>query len=228
VRGWTFDLDDPVVKVVLRGPDGRELAATSQFANRPEVAQRYAAAGVAGVPVRIGFEIAFDESGRDAAKGAASLVFVKASGAESTGRLVVREWDWTPFSFGIDSIDGRGSSSPLCRSVQAALASAHVAVAIGLSWAAVAAAVILLVLRRRVPRVVDDFVPAILTLVGVGVASRLALLALIDASSFPGNQPRYVYPVMALYLFGAALLAHRGGVALWAFVRHRQARAIEG
>ena len=65
----------------------------------------------------------------------------------------------------------------------------------------------LLALRRRAP-LLDPQTAVILAMATV-VAARVALLTVVDASSFPAWSSRYVYPVASLYTVSMLLLAHR-------------------
>jgi len=51
-----------------------------------------------------------------------------------------------------------------------------------------------------------------ITLMGAAVASRLALLTMVDASSFPAFSTRYIYPTVSLYSVVMILLANRAWV----------------
>jgi hypothetical protein len=53
-----------------------------------------------------------------------------------------------------------------------------------------------------------------ITLMGVAVASRLALLTMVDASSFPAFSTRYIYPTVSLFSGVMLLLTHRAWVAV--------------
>ncbi len=48
-----------------------------------------------------------------------------------------------------------------------------------------------------------------IALVGVAVASRLALLTMVDASSFPAFSTRYAYPTVSLFSVAMILITHR-------------------
>ena len=56
-----------------------------------------------------------------------------------------------------------------------------------------------------------------IALMGAAVAGRLALLTMVDASSFPAFSTRYIYPTVSLYSGVMVLLAHRA----WAVHRSR-------
>ncbi len=56
-----------------------------------------------------------------------------------------------------------------------------------------------------------------IALMGVAVASRLALLTMVDASSFPAFSTRYIYPTVSLFSGVMMLLTHRA----WLVYRNR-------
>ncbi|MFP8878424.1 MAG: hypothetical protein VCE43_02610 [Myxococcota bacterium] len=51
-----------------------------------------------------------------------------------------------------------------------------------------------------------------IALIGIAVASRLALLTMVDASSFPAFSTRYIYPTVSLFGVEMMLLTHRAWV----------------
>ena len=53
----------------------------------------------------------------------------------------------------------------------------------------------------------------VVAMLAVLVAARVALLALVDASSFPAHSSRYVYPFVSLYGCTMLLLADAGARA---------------
>jgi hypothetical protein len=74
-----------------------------------------------------------------------------------------------------------------------------------------AASLIALVLSGARGRAWDAGLIAI-TLMGFAVASRLALLTMVDASSFPAFSTRYIYPTVSLFSGVMILLTHRAWV----------------
>jgi len=54
-----------------------------------------------------------------------------------------------------------------------------------------------------------DSALAAITLIGVAVSSRLALLTMVDASSFPAFSTRYCYPTVSLFSIAMLLVTHR-------------------
>ena len=54
----------------------------------------------------------------------------------------------------------------------------------------------------------------VLLILGTLIASRLSLFAILDATSWNGTQPRYIYPVMALYNVFLVLILWQGVVAV--------------
>jgi hypothetical protein len=66
-----------------------------------------------------------------------------------------------------------------------------------LTWAGLAAAVLLAFYYRRLR--LDDPVNALIILVFVIIASRVLLFAFIDATAWLANDPRYLFPIIPLY-----------------------------
>lgn len=98
------------------------------------------------------------------------------------------------------------------RSLQALLAR-HYRTAMLLGTAAACAALGVLAARRRsLPGTTALY--ATLALLAAVVASRVALLALLDASSWPTTRPGYVFPIATLYGVAIVILVHLAAAAL--------------
>lgn len=99
--------------------------------------------------------------------------------------------------------------------VRAALWTAHAGL-IRLASGVGMVSLIVLTLAGARGRACDAALVAI-ALMGTAVAGRLALLTMVDASSFPAFSTRYIYPTVSLYSGVMMLLAHRA----WAVYRTR-------
>ncbi len=221
VRGWAFGFDDPVTRVSLRDGPGKELGWTPPHVERPEVAARLAAAGVSGVPSRLGFSLTFVPESFDDRRRAVQLAIIRRSGAETLVPLSRGEVVGAPLAYAVESLIGNEPAGRAQQRAQRFLRALLGPAVVGLTRVGVVALLILVVCRRAV--CLRDPAYAVLGLLALVVATRVLLFALIDASGFPGNQSRYEYPVMSLYLSGTLLLIRQAARA--AIDRYRQARA---
>jgi hypothetical protein len=118
----------------------------------------------------------------------------------------------------IERLEESRSGDPPRRALRAALWIGH---ALGLRVLAALAVVVLPLAawRRRsaaaaAPRAGSDLLWCSVALLAAAVASRLALLAVIDASSFPARSSRYLHPVMGPFWAALLLAIHLGRSAL--------------
>jgi len=197
IRGWAAAERDPVVRVALRTTWGRVDSLPDEgSAESPGVDSRRA---------RFHFEI--EKKARAFRLSAPVLVVERESGA--TTRIPLLPAIRAPevrdgVQVTVEAFDETGQEDALHRAVRAALWIAHPFFYAGLSALGLLAAGALLLPFRR-DRFADPLFGVFLTLAAL-VALRFALLALVDASSFPARSSRYVYPAVSLYGCAIVLL----------------------
>jgi hypothetical protein len=101
------------------------------------------------------------------------------------------------FTLGIDLIEIQPAKEVWMRHFQSLWEQAYFLVVSWIAWSVVAACFLLLWLvlsKYSLPSYTIAFV--LFTTITV---SRIALFALLDATSWPGDQPRYLFPVMPLF-----------------------------
>jgi hypothetical protein len=108
----------------------------------------------------------------------------------------------------IDSYQETRREDPRRRIARTALWLSHPPLYAALTAAGLLAVVALAWPRRR-DRFCDPAIGVIAMLLG-WVIARIALLVLVDASSFPARSSRYVYPVVSPYACAMLLLVEQG------------------
>jgi hypothetical protein len=211
VRGWAAAEGDPIARVALRTTWERAESLADAGSKEPSAVE----------PQRVPFRFEIDKRTRAFSLSAPVLVFERGSGA-TTRIPLFRAIDAPEVRDGvrvtIEAFEETGEEGPLRRAVRTALWIAH-----PIFYAAIAALGLLaaaaLLLPFRGGRFADPGFGVFLTLVAL-VAVRFALLAIVDASSFPARSSRYVYPAVSLAGCAILLLIEQG-------VRNLRQRARE-
>ena len=201
VRGRAVAREDPVVRTALQTAYQRVDSETN------EVVVSTATPGGRGVA--FAFEI--DKRSRDFGLSAPMLQVERASGKLQEIPLLraVR----SPFTLAgvaveIDTYQETRREDPRRRIARTALWLSHPPLYAALTAAGLLAVVALAWPRRR-DRFCDPAIGVIAMLLG-WVIARIALLVLVDASSFPARSSRYVYPVVSPYACAMLLLVEQG------------------
>lgn len=207
VTGWVVDFADPPRAVSFRDPQGRVVAFTDRLRARPDLDDAFRARLAAHPePLLAAFDLSIPlPLDRDA--GGALIVTLRSGREVAIEYGALRSMDLKhPFTAGDDgsveyAIELRQTVHPEgqqmdARAVSHLLGSYHTGV-LALSVAGLAALLILVPVRLRQAgdRVLYG---AGLLLLGI-TASRVALFAVYDAIVWPGNDPRFLYPVAHLY-----------------------------
>lgn len=228
LRGWVFHQRQAVRAVLLRAANGQILAKTEVFRSRPDVARSYSQMPGNKVPVNTGFELIVLEAPDQLAR--STVVFVTSTGAEfsvpfsniSEGHPSVLglssrdSGDQVTYAF--DSARAPKGSGAAQRAIQSAIWAIYGAMVGWLTILAVVAA-LYLAARYRSSKPPIDLLAVVGGLLFV-VCSRVGLFALVDASSWPGDQARYLFPVMPMYTCVLMIVIGRGcSEVLSSFVR---------
>jgi hypothetical protein len=201
VRGWAGWERDPIARVRLRTTWERVDPLFDEGSEElSDVDSR-----------RAPFHFEIDKRTRAFSLSTPVLVFERESGT-TTKIPLFRAIDAPEVRDGvqvtIDTFEETGQESPLRRAVRTALWTAHPLFYAGVSALGLMAAVALLLPFRR-DRFADPIFGVFLMLAAL-VVVRFALLALVDASSFPARSSRYVYPAVSLYGCANLLLIEQG------------------
>jgi hypothetical protein len=195
VRGWAAAERDPIARVALRTTWERAESLVGGGLEEPSAVE----------PRRVAFHFEIDKRTRAFSLSAPVLLFERESGATAKIPLL-RAIDAPEVRDGvrvtIEAFEETGEEGRMRRVVRTALWIAHPLFYAGISALGLLAAAALLLPFRK-DRFADPVVGVLLMLTAL-VVVRFALLALVDASSFPARSSRYVYPAVSLY--GCAIL----------------------
>jgi hypothetical protein len=213
VAGWALAERDPIARISLHRTQPRGASRRDVLAASLEVARTEPGALPSTLNQRLNFRFTIEKATGAFRSTQPSIEFTRESGATTTMPLPEAggsaERDGIRLRIG--EIAEAESGSGARRRVREALWIGHALLVRGLTLAGCLAAVALLIPPWR-GRLADP-VYAVLGLVAVVVAARVAMLTAIDASSFPAWSSRYVYSVVSLYSCGISLL-------IFAAVRH--------
>jgi hypothetical protein len=206
VAGWAVALDDPVQTISFQDADGRVVAFTDELRARPDLdAAFHARRGAHPGPLRAAFALRIPlphdreasgalrftlRSGRTVEVAALELRNITLDHPATAGRD-------TSLQYAIESRQTVAGSGAVADRFVSGLLQWYWAVVVALSVAGIASALILVAARPREAGHRLLFAVAVL-LIGVTL-SRVALLAVFDASMWPGEDPRFLYPVAYLY-----------------------------
>jgi hypothetical protein len=204
LRGWAFHDAEKISQLLLRSVDGKILASAKQFSSRPDVANGYKAKGIKNVPENIGFSL-MTTQGEQLSD--AYLVIVTNRNREYAipyKQIDIGKPLWTASSdsdkkvtYALDSVSKPKGLGQLQKSIKIFLWSIYGQLVAYLTYISILGFIILLFCYNRIN--LKDNIYLILFLLLFVSLSRVSLFALIDASSWPGNQARYLFPVMPLY-----------------------------
>jgi hypothetical protein len=219
VAGWALAERDPIARISLRRVRPRGAANPKAPAGWLELAAMDSGGPPGRLKQRLSFRFRIEKATGAFRSMQPSIEFTRESGA--TTALPLPEAGGSAERGGIrltivEIAEGE-SGSGARRRVRRALWIGHALLVRALTLAGCLAAVALLIPPWR-GRLAEP-VYAVLGLVAVVVAARVAMLSAIDASSFPAWSSRYVYAAVSLYSCGILLL-------IYAAVRHLRGRRL--
>lgn len=203
IAGWAFRSDEPISSVAFRNEADETEAETRNILPRPDVAEQLAQTALR-VPEKSGFLFEMDVFRVAEPKG--KIAFTTASGAVFAADLadLVQGSDGTissaaggpPLTYHIDQRYVASSATTLSQRVETWIGTYHRVFVISLLFAAIGAAGTLLLWHRRL-RGAGPLL-RIATLLFVAISSRIGFLTILDATSWPANQERYLIAVTPL------------------------------
>lgn len=224
ISGWVLMAGTEVKRLGLQKSDGSSVANVTQFSARPDVAGGYRAAGTPIASDNLGFS--FDAALAGDRAGYALVVEGSdgVTGTLSLDRVVVGQGITFESSNGHDIVLAIDRfKEPRAREggqrIRNAIWSIY-ARALQLSgYLGIAAFFIMALLHRRMN--IAGSIYLVIWMLAIAVASRALLFAVLDASSWPGNQVRYLFPAMQLYAPLLILLLYGAGSLLRARIAGR-------
>lgn len=204
LQGWVFQENNPVKRVQMMSANGRVLGSCEIFTPRPDVVSSYNSHGVKNVPATAGFHMTIANAVQQLDD--AKLVFTSKSNkqfvvpykeiAPGKAYQVVSSDPNQKIYYAIDSLS-LSNLLKLRNTAQNLVWSAYGNLVKYLSYIAIVAGLIIVVSYRSLD--FTEGIYTVLTLMIFAVFTRVALFTLLDASSWPGNQARYLFPVMPIY-----------------------------
>jgi hypothetical protein len=204
VRGRAVALEDPVVHTALTTMHQRVVSQAENAIASTAVGDTRAARGVT-------FAVEIDKRSRDFRLDGPMLEVERASGKLQEIPLlpaVHGPLDHDGVQLEVDAFEETGREDRRRRIARMVLWLVHPPLFVALTAAGLLAVVALARPRRR-DRFCDPALGVIAILLG-WVIARVALLVLVDASSFPARSSRYVYPFVSPYACAMLLLVEQG------------------
>jgi len=202
VAGWAYRSGDPVKLVGFCDDDGNVEAASTRFSPRPDGLKTFS--DYPSVPSNSEFALSMDlfRIGDPSLK----LIFITESGAKLTGSLAELSSVESPTSIAAAAgppltcfIDSKGIITPpltLAAGLEEFIGKYYRSLVRLLVCAGVLATLTLIICFRRTG--LDHPMYGVLLFFAVTVVSRAGLFVFLDATSWPANEPRYLFPIMPL------------------------------
>ncbi len=203
IDGWAFRFNDPVVLIEFRNVERGIDSCDTVFSPRPDVVKYFASKGRA--PLDSQFHLSWDLYRQDD-DSTGEIRFFTQSGA-------IFSLPWNSFIRpGNGAIQASDGGAPVIYNIDAqrfypslvqAMAAENVIgkyyryLVFGLTYFGIAADIILLIFWRRL--LANWRVCGAIALLAAAVVTRFLFFSFIDATSWPGAQPRYLFPVEPLY-----------------------------
>jgi hypothetical protein len=231
VAGWAHRSGDPVKFVGLCDDDGNMEAASNRFSPRPDSMKYFPDDSLVPPNSQFGLSMDLFRTGDPSPK----LIFITESGAKFTGSLVELSNLKSPAS-----ITGAGGVPLMCfidsqgiirppKSVAVALeefvSDYYRSLVRALVYAGVLATLVSIICFRRTG--LEHPICGVLLLLAVTVASRVGLFVFLDATSFPANEPRYLFPIMPLFTCFLILLIRQSAQVAYETTIAKNARRSE-
>jgi hypothetical protein len=203
IVGWAFRFGDPLALVAYDGGGGEIESAISSFGPRPDIVESFKSQGDAPLRNEFGLPLVLRRKGDPAG----SLLFVTQSGRRFVGPASSILAGAAPTEngapggeplvchiFAQELTPAVTSSAPWMENV---MAKYYRIFLFALILAGVVAVSVLAFRARRLH--LNDDCNALIILLAVIIASRVLLFAYIDATSWPANDARYLFPAMPLF-----------------------------
>lgn len=213
ITGWAFRSGDPVQLMGFCDDGGEIEAASTRFSARPDIVKHFS--NDPFVPLNSQFSLAMDLFRTD--DPSRKLIFITESGAKFIGSITeivggksptpIRVTGGPPLMCWIDSQKIIAPRKGLAVRLEEFIGEYHHFFVRALISAAILAIVVLVIRFRKA-----DFghpVYGVLLLLAVAVALRAGLFIFLDATAFPANEPRYLFPVLPLFSCFLILLIWR-------------------
>jgi hypothetical protein len=220
VEAWANRTGDPVKLVGFCDDDGNVEAASTRFFPRPETMKHFSDEPL--VPSNNQFVLSMDvfRAGDPSPK----LIFITESGAEFAGSLAELSSAKSLTSIAAAAgapltcfIDSQGIITPpqsVSVGFEEFIGKYYRSLVRALVYAGMLATVVLIICFRRTG--LGHPIYGVLLLLAVAVGSRAGLFVFLDATSWPANEPRYLFPIMPLFTCLLILLVRQSAQVAYA------------
>jgi hypothetical protein len=203
VEGWAHRSGDPVKLVGFCDDDGNVEAASTRFSPRPDIRKHFSEDSPGASDGQFFLSMDVFRVGDPSPK----LIFITESGAEFTASLAELSSGTSPTAIAAAAgaplmcfIDSQGITAPpqsLGAELEEFIGKYYRSLVRALVYAGILAVLVLIICFRRTG--LRHPLYGVLLLLAVTVASRAGLFVFLDATSWPANEPRYLFPVMPLF-----------------------------
>jgi hypothetical protein len=205
IRGWVFIDKSSVTKVSMRTVNGQILGSTDQFSPRPDVAKGFDGAGIHDIPENTGFTLMVAGNAKQLSdtsfvvESSNDVEYVYPYKSVAIGRPteIVNADLHEKVIFAYDAVSPPWTTDTIRKFLQSMIWVVYGRLLTYLGYMGVIAVLIIVLLRRTA--VVPASASVILWLLCCTIIPRVFLFALIDVSSWPSDQARYLFPAMQLY-----------------------------
>ncbi len=204
LQGWVFNDKEPIKQINLRSAAGKILGTTEKFSPRPDVAKGYMENGIPNVPTDTGFNLTTIQGGQLSDSNIVittnkHIEFVIPYQNISIGKplTVIEPNTGQKVTYALDKVTQPQGSGKIQKSIQSLIWSVYGKLVAYLTYISLFCGMLVILLHKKVKLPGDIY--AILALLLLVVISRIALFALLDASSWPSDLLRYLFPVMPVY-----------------------------
>jgi hypothetical protein len=206
IRGWVF-IDKAIVKKIsLRTLSGQSLGSTEQFTPRPDVAAKgFDPEGIHNIPENTGFTLVVTGNAKQLSD--SSFVVESSKGVEYVHPykniaiglpMEISNADvLEKVTCAFDAVSTPRVPGAVHESLQSMIWVVYGSLLKYLGYIGIVALLIILIFQRTAVVPAGSYI--ILLLLFCTIITRVFLFALIDVSSWPGNQARYLFPAMQLY-----------------------------
>jgi hypothetical protein len=203
LSGWIFAKGDDITLVEVQSDAGTVLGSTNKFTSRPDVASSYSGPGYGDVSEKSGLNLLLNVLPEHLS----SAHFVVHTGnggvfdipllSIQTGKpYEINDKFSRKITFAFDEMSiPDNNPENVQKSVKSFIWGSYGKLLVLLEWAGLFGIVLLAVY----PKKINLNIFFLYVLMGSSILLRGGLFSLIDASSWPGDQTRYLFPAMQIY-----------------------------
>ncbi|MBE0575137.1 MAG: hypothetical protein IH613_04485 [Desulfuromonadales bacterium] len=218
INGWVFAKNDDVTMVEIQTDTGIVLGSTYKFISRPDVASSYSGPAYGNVAERSGIKILLNALPEQLSNahfvvhtGHGGLFDIPLVSIDKGRPYDIEDATARKIIYAFDEISIPDNPGNVQKAVKSFIWGSYGKLLVLLEWAGLLGIILLAVYPKRI-NLTTLF---LYVLLGSSIVLRGGLFSLIDASSWPGDQPRYLFPAMQIYgVFLLMLIAGKANIVL--------------